>query len=137
MLRAAGEAVQALANHPSEKDGPPQSDEDARAAFTTATSRYFSLLSSVDVNVRRQIWALEEANIIASGSSEKENQTGKEKAGTDMNSLGSLDVGWLNSRNDKVGKEMEAELWGKASSLMAARNQGGSKLATLGTSMEE
>lgn len=28
--------------------------------------------------------------------------------------LGALDVGWLNSRNDNVGKEMEAELWGKA-----------------------
>jgi hypothetical protein len=125
MLQAAGEAIQALANHSPEKDGPPRSDEDARAAFTNATSRYFSLLSSVDVNLRRQIWALEEANIVAPGSAEKDNQAGKEKMTTDVTILGSLDVGWLNSRNDNVGKEMEAELWEKASSLVALRKQEG------------
>ena len=32
--------------------------------------------------------------------------------------LGSLDVGWLNSRNDNVGKEMEAELWEDAQLLV-------------------
>lgn len=28
--------------------------------------------------------------------------------------LGSLDIGWLNSRNDHIGKGMEAELWEEA-----------------------
>lgn len=96
------------------------SDTEARAAFETATSQYFSLLSSVDVNIRRQIWALEEANIIAPAlEKDKEGRIGKEKTAADAASLGNLDVGWLNSRNDKVGKEMEAELWEKARLLMA------------------
>lgn len=33
--------------------------------------------------------------------------------------LGNLDIGWLNSRNDNVDKEMEAELWKKASTFLA------------------
>ena len=122
LLRAAGEALQALTNQPTAKEGQvPPSDTEARAAFETATSRYFSLLSSVDVNIRRQIWALEEANIIAPAPSEKDKDgsVAKEKTAADAASLGNLDVGWLNSRNDKVGKEMEAELWEKARSLMA------------------
>lgn len=105
-----------------------------------AASRYFSLLSSVDVRLRRQIYALEEADIIPAEAATKEQQTNvtnpfgpfgsvtqanvpnqpatkqaaaSKSAGTG-GGLGSLDVGWLNSRNDNVGKEMEAELWGKA-----------------------
>ena len=137
MLQAAGEAIQALANHSRPEDEASRSDEEARSAFSDSTSRYFALLSSVDVNLRRQIWALEEANIIAPGSAEKDQQPGSEKAATDVTSLGNLDVGWLNSRNDKVGKEMEAELWEKASSLVAARKQEGSSgQAEAGMQME-
>lgn len=32
--------------------------------------------------------------------------------------MGGLDVGWLNSRNDSVGKEMEAELWSDLEGLV-------------------
>lgn len=32
--------------------------------------------------------------------------------------MGVLDVGWLNSRNDSVGKEMEAELWKELEGLV-------------------
>lgn len=32
--------------------------------------------------------------------------------------MGVLDVGWLNSRNDSVGKEMEAELWRELEGLV-------------------
>lgn len=42
-------------------------------------------------------------------------QTATEKSITSTaGGLGNLDVGWLNSRNDNVGKVMEAELWAKA-----------------------
>lgn len=34
--------------------------------------------------------------------------------------LGNLDVAWLNSRNDNVGREMEAELWSEAEDFMRA-----------------
>lgn len=40
------------------------------------------------------------------------------KGATTGGGLGSLDVGWLNSRNDNVGKGMEAELWEEARQLI-------------------
>lgn len=67
------------------------------------------------MNLRRQIYALEESNIIPSEVAQKDSQG---KSAPDGSGLGSLDVGWLNSRNDKVGKEMESELWAKARRLV-------------------
>ena len=32
--------------------------------------------------------------------------------------MGNLDIGWLNSRNGLVEKEMEAELWAQAEDLV-------------------
>jgi hypothetical protein len=130
-------AVKALTNQPS-------SDPDAtvimigerKRLYLEATSRYLSLLSSVDVRLRRQIYALEEANIISAEIAPKETQAGfskpggpttvggstfptvKEKVPVSGNGLGDLDVGWLNSRNDKVGKQMESELWATARNLV-------------------
>ena len=98
--------------------------EQRKEIFTSAASEYFSLLSSVDVNLRRQIYALEEANIIPSDATQKDSAAGTEsqQAGDDSGaaggSLGNLDVGWLNSRTDKVGKEMEAEVWAKAREIV-------------------
>lgn len=43
---------------------------------------------------------------------------GMRKGAITGGALGSLDVGWLNSRNDNVGKEMEAELWEEAQQLV-------------------
>jgi len=95
------------------------------------------LVSSVDIGLRQQIYALEEDNIIASEATSKESQGGADtsvastgaSAATGIPSsasrsaiigggLGNLDVGWLNSRNDNVEKEMEAELWKKASTFL-------------------
>ena len=96
--------------------------EKRKKAFSDAASEYFSLLSIVDVNLRRQIMALEEANIIPKGGSrDKTSQSqGQEvsEVGSVAGALGNLDVGWLNSRNDKIGKETEAELWTEARELV-------------------
>lgn len=109
--------------------------EQQRESFTTATSQYFTLLSSLDVSLRRQIYALEEADILPAEAITKELSTslavpsaaqasspnisssksgGHNKGVIAGGGLGNLDVGWLNSRNDDVGKEMKAELWGDA-----------------------
>lgn len=103
----------------------------------TATSKYFALVSSLDVRLRRQIYALEEDDILPAELIENEAQTntaippgvsataggstgpvsrrlGSGKGAITGGGLGSLDVGWLNSRNDRVGKEMEAKLWYQA-----------------------
>ena len=89
----------------------------------------------MDVNLRRQIYALEEADVLPAEAVTKEPPTslavpssaqpnysnaslsrtgGGNKAVITGGGLGNLDVGWLNSRNDNVGKEMKAELWGEA-----------------------
>lgn len=141
MLESAGLAIKALtarsASSPDEQPSQSISIEQQKKDFKTATAQYFSLLSSVDVRLRRQIYALEEAEIIPAEAPTKESQStstvpaalaaltntlnvpAAKQAGTNKNistsgGLGALDVGWLNSRNDSVGKDKEAELWSTA-----------------------
>ncbi|KAL8781546.1 MAG: hypothetical protein Q9194_000308 [Teloschistes cf. exilis] len=112
--------------------------------FSAASSQYFSLLASIDVRLRRQISALEKAQIIPPEASTKESQTdlGTATALTRMSGgspsllvgsskdpiinggLGNLDVSWLNSRNNKVEKDMEAELWEGAHNLVQKSLEG-------------
>ena len=111
-----------------------------KEAFTTAASDYFSVLSSIDVRLRRQITALEEAHIIPAEAVTENSQNFSALSPTNAGigpgnpgpakgantrkgivtggGLGALDVGWLNSRNGNVGKEMEAELWEEAQRLV-------------------
>jgi hypothetical protein len=112
--------------------------EPQKQRFTVATTEYFALVSSVDIGLRQQIHALEEDKIIPSEATSKESQGGADTSVTSTGasaatgipssasrsamiggSLGNLDIGWLNSRNDNVDKEMEAELWKKASTFLA------------------
>lgn len=126
---------------PAKSDEGSTSVEQQKEAFTNAASQYFSLLSSIDVHLRRQVYALEEAGVVSADAPQKETQSTlnvpampaafagpmaattssegvKEKSSISGSGLGKLDVGWLNSRNDKVGKEMEAELWAEARELV-------------------
>lgn len=132
--------MKALTTAPSDSEEAtqrPPSIEEQKESFTAATSQYFTLLSSIDVRLRRQIYALEEADIIPAEAASKDSQSsaavpsafaalgnmptapvskqvGGSKSAITGGGLGSLDVGWLNSRNDNVGKEMQAELWEEA-----------------------
>ena len=104
-----------------------------KAGFSAAASEYFARLYSIDVGLRTQIHALEEAKIIftvanyqpsAATDGGKDGSAAAKAAAVSKDAvtgggLGSLDVGWLNSRNDYVGKQMEAELWKKASDFLA------------------
>ena len=63
------------------------------------------------MRLRRQVYALEEASIIPSESSAKTNETvGTGTAG----GANPLEISWLNSRKDSVGKDKEALLWAEA-----------------------
>lgn len=146
MLHSAGLAVQALTGTSrsihNDETILPSKIEQQRQTFQQAASQYFALLSSVDVRLRRQIYALEEAEIIPAEAPPKEQpnslsvpsafaafgngpatpstkQVASSKAVVGGVGMGSLDVGWLNSRNDDVGKEKEAELWAEAERFMA------------------
>lgn len=38
--------------------------------------------------------------------------------------MGKLDIGWLNSRSGRVGRDMEAELWEKARMFLEGLEKG-------------
>ena len=84
-------------------------------AFKDSMDAFLSTLHRVDVRLKRQIMALEEAGIISLGAAKETKQPGVgaiEPNG--VGNIGNLDVGWLNSRSNKVERDMEAELWTKA-----------------------
>ena len=137
----------ALSNTPDEQKGNEARSSiiaERKEAFTSATSQYFDLLSSIDVGLRRQINALDDADILPTESSWRDSQTTQSassplaaggnparqasasKGSITGGGLGSLDVGWLNSRNDKVGKEKEARLWEEAAAFLETRSEIGS-----------
>ena len=119
----------------------PPSIEQQKESFRAATAQYFSLLSSLGVRLQRQIKALGEAQIIPKEATSTatlrdkptalaapslgpnigampnpplSKQSGGLKGSITGGGLGGLDIGWLNSRNDNVGKAKEAELWEEA-----------------------
>jgi hypothetical protein len=83
-----------------------------------------SRLHTVDVHMKRQIMALEEAGVIKLRNEKTQMDTDAKivsKASLEPNgigNIGNLDVGWLNSRNNKVDRDMEAELWARARELL-------------------
>lgn len=120
LIHSAGLAIQALTNaKPStpSSEVPDGSLESHKAQFKDATQQYFALLSSIDVRLRRQVYALEEASVLApdpvsrTGDATGAGAAGGAGAGAASNPL---DISWLNSRKDTVGKDKEAELWAAA-----------------------
>lgn len=144
LVKSAGTAVEALTppSLPSTEvlTTTDQSVGQQKQAFSAATTEYFKRLYSLDVGLRTQIRALEEAEIISieaaardppniSTSSKSVGLLGEPSTAARPSAvnwsnvsgggLGNLDVGWLNSRNDYVGKNMEAALLKEASEFLA------------------
>ncbi|KAL4802721.1 mediator complex protein-domain-containing protein [Aspergillus unguis] len=122
LVHSAGLAIQALTNarpnDPSSTSPAETSLESHKARFKEATSQYFALLSSIDVRLRRQVYALEEASILAPDSASRAGEGAGSGAGAGAGASNPLDVSWLNSRKDTVGKEKEAELWAAAAEFV-------------------
>ncbi len=59
---------------------------------------------------------MEEASIIVNERSKEvtESKGGEKTEKESEGRAGKLDIGWLNSRSGKVGRDYEAELWEKA-----------------------
>lgn len=121
-------AMSALSNKPQESassDAPSSvSPEDQKKLFKSSMDSLLSTLHTVDVHMKRQIMGLEEAGVIKlrnDASKERQvvmNEDAKIVARPSLEpngvgTIGNLDVGWLNSRNNKVERDMEAELWAK------------------------
>lgn len=118
LIHSAGLAVQALTNarsndSPSATATADTSLDSHKSRFKEATSQYFALLSSIDVRLRRQVYALEEASVLAPDSASRTGEGGA-AGGGGAGAANPLDISWLNSRKDTVGKDKEAELWAAA-----------------------
>ncbi|OLN89782.1 hypothetical protein CCHL11_09507 [Colletotrichum chlorophyti] len=98
--------------------------EQQKQTFKTSMDSLLTTLHNVDVHMKRQILGLEEAGIIKlRGDAEKGRQVVMNEDAkivarpslepNGVGTIGNLDVGWLNSRNNKVERDMEAELWSK------------------------
>ncbi|KAL2821712.1 mediator complex protein-domain-containing protein [Aspergillus cavernicola] len=123
LIRSAGLAIQALTNARSDDSSTADNSLDShKARFEEATSQYFARLSSIDVQLRRQVYALEEASVLAPDSSSRAGDLPSAGAGAAAAS-NPLDVSWLNSRKDTVGKEKEAELWAAARDFIQRTDQ--------------
>jgi len=142
-LQNAGLAIQALSStslRDTDEDSKAGSNEsDARREqFQEHTRAYYTGVQAAIAKLRRQAYALEEAGVISPEaptfvtSSQQRQQMGSSVPGraTPASSpaqdigritnggMGNLDVGWLNSRGDKVSAEKEAELVEEAKLLL-------------------
>lgn len=111
VIHSAGLAVQALTNTKPQTSSSDGSLESHKKQFKDATQQYFALLSSVDVRVRRELYATEEASI---PPPEPISGAGAGVPAAAPSAFNALDISWLNSRKDTVGKDKEAELWAAA-----------------------
>lgn len=66
------------------------------------------------MRLRRQVYALEEASILVPETSALRAGDGAGAGGAAAVAANPLDISWLNSRKDTVGKDKEAELWAAA-----------------------
>lgn len=147
MLKQAGQAINALTNRPlgkgEDEDGDEEMADDQHTpssserqdAFQKHTAAFYTGVQSVVARLRRNVYGLEEAGIIlaettAPRSEEAPKMEGvgkalqagkppKEEASKITNGgMGNLDVGWLNSKGNKVGAEKENELMEEARELL-------------------
>ena len=127
MLHSAEQAISAFNGDTSEDPA----TASGSASFEIHSDEYFKAVQGISARLKRQAYALEEAGIIAADPTIADSQqpsqaratTGTRLAPavtqakaepTTNGGLGSLDIGWLNSRRDDVGKRKEAELWAEA-----------------------
>ncbi|KAK3110705.1 hypothetical protein LTR53_014733 [Teratosphaeriaceae sp. CCFEE 6253] len=135
-LRHMGETIRALS--PSTHGGGDSADA-RKSTFDEHLKAAYEGVQAFQARMKRQAYALEEAGIIApdataqttAGSQQQQQPQGvapgrggpapvavAELERITNGGLGQLDVGWLNSRGNKVGVEKEAELLQEAESLL-------------------
>ncbi|KAJ5296147.1 hypothetical protein PENANT_c021G07309 [Penicillium antarcticum] len=117
LIHSAGLAIQALtSSKPVPTDSCPAADgslDSHKARFKEATSQYFSLLSSIDVRLRRQVYALDDAGALG-GDSDSGKSTRTDSSTGTSSSANPMDVSRLNSRKDPTAMDKEAEIWAAA-----------------------
>lgn len=147
MLSAAGQAINAITNRPLNAPGDNDEDTnmensqepatlDARKqAFQQNSTDFYTNLQAVVAKLRRQAYALEEAGIISpeattvssiavqapkqqQGPPGRPPQQATEPERITNGGMGNQDIGWLNSRGNRVGADKEKELVEDAKKLL-------------------
>lgn len=144
--------MQALTNTRPAADG---SLDSHKKQFKEATQQYFALLSSIDVQLRRQVYATEEAElptpewlaraIDSMATSGVSSGSGSSVSGSSITPLSLLsdlpagttfsepmadphlvlNIGWLNSRKDTLNMDKVGELWASARTFVEKLHQSG------------
>ena len=116
LLHAAGEALQILGSNSTVNNL-----SSAKSQFIEPVRTYFTILSSVDVRLRRQVYALQEAGLAAEGDA-KDAKRGASAAGAGVAGVAAggaqSDVSWLNGHGNQVEEDMEREIWSNARVLV-------------------
>ncbi|KAI1422238.1 mediator complex, subunit Med11 [Xylaria sp. FL1777] len=129
LLRSTGQAIQCLGKRVVPDEDVVMTESDPSQQFKVSMDEFMKTLRTVNVGMKRQIWGLEEAGIISLSKKElnTREEGGEVQASNARNGLlepdgsgkiGGLDVGWLNSRSNKVEKDMEADLWQEAEDVL-------------------
>ncbi|KAI0490994.1 hypothetical protein F4859DRAFT_30576 [Xylaria cf. heliscus] len=129
LLRSTSQAIQCLAKRVPQDGDVATVDADPSQQFKGSMDEFMRTLRTVNVGIKRQIWGLEEAGIISLAKKEpKTREEGGEVQASNVRNgllepdgngkIGGLDVGWLNSRNNKVERDMEADLWQEAEDIL-------------------
>jgi hypothetical protein len=113
LLKSAGLAIKALTAIQDDATSSVATTESEMPTFKEATDSYLESVHSVDIRLKRHIFGLAEAGIVDFAKATTQSnapEVEKTREGGKVN----LDIGWLNSRSGKVGRDKEAELWAKA-----------------------
>jgi Mediator complex protein len=120
LLSSAAEAVGTLSNSPQNLSSSPKTLASAQALFKKSSSTYFSTLSAIEVRLRRQVYALEEAGLVEPGE-DRDVKAGRAiGSGNDGRAGGGpLDPSWLNAKADNsVELAMRRELVDQAKDFL-------------------
>lgn len=90
--------------------------EQAQSQLSQTSAAFFETLSSIEVRLRRQAYALEEAGLIQPGNRADAADAGRliDEGASRRGGVGPLDASWLRARaEDRAGMEMKRKALGK------------------------
>lgn len=130
MIKSAGLAVSALTNKPVDPSTASSGDpvEDRKTAFKAHSTEYFTLAKRIKSAMESESGSLQDENLIPLKRPARIAAAGEEEITN--GGLGSLDIGWLNSRGDVVGRRKEAEMWAEVRSMLERRDENASATDT-------
>lgn len=128
LLRSVGRAVGSLGkkeSQDSQDDSTMGNASDRAQLFQDSMDEFIRTLRVVNTGMKRQIYGLEEAKIVTLRKDDSDAQptTSSDARTVSLEPdgdgrIGGLDPGWLNSRSNKVERDMEAELWEQAEVML-------------------